>query len=95
MNFICDANPFSVFHILDSLQDPIALIVEGKLLQKVLLKHFDGATYLENRIATRLAEVIFVIRLALGLFKTFIRCLSNKTTRIAPVLPSTLARSFF
>jgi hypothetical protein len=56
---ICDTDVHSVFHILDSLQDDVAMVArrEGKRLQNILLKHFEGATFMEGRLNTNMAEV--------------------------------------
>jgi hypothetical protein len=52
---------FSVFHILDSLRDNSWPATEGKQLQTILLKHFDGTAFMEGRIATNFAQVISYI----------------------------------
>ena len=56
-----DTNCGSVFHILDSLRESPQAKKEGKLLQTVLLKHFEGTTFLESHVATNVAQVISLI----------------------------------
>ena len=56
-----DANCGSVFHILDALRESPHAKKEGKLLQTILLKHFEGTTFLESRVATNVAQVISLI----------------------------------
>ena len=90
-----DAKCLSVFHILDSLQDDIVVIKEGKLLQNTLLKHFEGATFMEGRITINFAQVIFIISPTKHLFNRKCRCLSKEIQTIVPVLLSISARSFF
>ena len=63
-----DTKCLSVFHILDSLQDDVVLIKEGKRLQNILLKHFEDATFLEGRIMTNVTQAIFIISTYMRLF---------------------------
>jgi hypothetical protein len=46
---------------LDSLQDDLVEKKEGNRLQKILLKHFEDAAFVEGRITTNLAQAIFII----------------------------------
>lgn len=57
-------NCSSVFHILDSLRDGSSVSKEGKLLQTILLKHFEGIPFVEGRIATNLAQAKYLVCLA-------------------------------
>lgn len=50
----------SVFHILDSLPPPGRGRRETSQLQKILLRHFEGAAFEEGRIKTNFAEVIAI-----------------------------------
>jgi hypothetical protein len=60
-----DANIGSVFHILDSLLEGPHAKKEVKLLQTLLLTHFEGTPFLESRVAANLAQVICLIFLLL------------------------------
>ena len=90
-----DTKCLSVFHILDSLQDDIVPFKEGKRLQNILLKHFEDATFLEGRITTKVAQAISIFSTSMCLFTNLYRCLSKVIQRIAPVLLSIMARSFY
>ena len=63
-----DTKCLSVFHILDSLQDDVVPIKEGKQLQNILLKHFEDTTFLEGHITTNVAQAIFIISTYMCLF---------------------------
>jgi hypothetical protein len=56
-----DANIGSVFHILDSLRESPHAKKDSKLLQTLLLTHFEGTPFLESRVAANVAEVICLI----------------------------------
>jgi len=49
-----------VFHILDSLQGDIVAKIEGKMLQKILLNHFEDAVFSEDRITVNIAQVSLI-----------------------------------
>ena len=51
----------SVFHILDSYPGLGGGVNDAVPLQKILLKHFDGATFEEGRIKTNCAQVSPII----------------------------------
>jgi hypothetical protein len=53
---------------LDSLHDVLVHKKEGNRLQKILLKHFEDAAFVEGRIATNLAQAIFIISIEIPLF---------------------------
>ena len=47
-----------IFHILDSLSDKSRSKWEARQLQLILLKLFEGATYMEGRISINHAQVV-------------------------------------
>lgn len=51
----------SVFHILDSLPNNTLGKREASQLQKIILKHFEGAAFKEGRIMINVAQVSFNI----------------------------------
>ena len=55
-----------MFHILDSLQDDIVALREANQLQKILLKHFDDATFMDGRITTNIAQVFYIFLIAIS-----------------------------
>jgi hypothetical protein len=49
-----------VFHILDSLASYYKCKREARQLQRILLKLFEGSTFMEDRIAINIAHVIYL-----------------------------------
>jgi hypothetical protein len=60
MKLSSDFNPkkCSVFYILDSLRTDSRGLREGKQIQSVLLNHFDGQIFNEDRMAVKVPQVI-------------------------------------
>lgn len=46
-----------VFYILDSLPNDSLAMVEGKMLQNIMLQHFEGSVFEDGRIATNYIPV--------------------------------------
>jgi hypothetical protein len=53
------------FHILDSLKNTSSFKSEGKLLQDILLTHFQEETFMEDRISVNIAQANFSIYLSI------------------------------
>ena len=85
----------SAFHILDSIRAAFSPINEGKWLQNLLLKHFNGANFSLDCITTCYAQVNGHIYMQQLLFIKRNRFQSNWIRKIAVVSQSSSAKSFF
>lgn len=54
-------NVIRIFHVLDSLPSDPRSTKEAMQLQKVLLKHFEGVDYLENRVSSNIPLVSSIL----------------------------------
>lgn len=92
----CDAKKLSVFHILDSLRTKTTVTEERKLMQTILLKHFEGESFDKGRLAVNLAQVrCFPYKISTHLFIKQPRCLSKIILTTAAASQYISGNSFF